>query len=58
MLIASNVQACIHLKHPVHLRALYMSTCSVINVPPMNKNDLSITLFGQTLMHFQQPVQA
>jgi len=52
------VQTCMHLRHPVHLLALYMSTCSFINVLAINKNDLSITLLGQTLMHFQQPVQA
>ena len=58
MLIALNLQACMHFIQPIHSLALYISTCSWIRVFKINKNDLSITLFGHTSMHFQQALQA
>ena len=57
-LMASNLQESIHFIQPVHSLGLNISTCLLIRVSKMYKNDLSMTLWGQVSMHSQQAVHA
>jgi len=54
--MASNIQESIHFRQPVQSLELNISTCLLIRVLAIYKNDLSMTLLGQASMHFQQAV--